>query len=108
MQFNTTLCIGVVSLLTLAAEAQTTFNTNRTTKSLSRDECVRLAVEHNLRIQVLQFDPNLRRYELQASKGFYDPAFTTDYRRSFNSQEGRVDPATGLSGTSNTTDEDRF
>jgi len=108
MQLKTTLFIGFVCLSTLAAEAQISSNTNRTMKSLSREECVKLAVEHNLRIQVLQFDPNLRRYELQASKGFYDPAFTTEYRRSFNSQEGRVDPATGLSGTSNTTDEDRF
>lgn len=108
MQFKPVLSVGFVCLSTLFTQAQTAFNTNRTIKSLSRDDCVRMAVESNLRIQVLQFDPNLRRYELAASKGFYDPEFTTDYRRSSSSREGSVDPQTGLTGNSNTTDEDRF
>jgi len=108
MQFKTFLSVGFVCLSTLPTQAENTYNTNRTMKSLSRDECVKLAVEHNLRIQVFQYDPNIRRYELQAAKGFYDPAFTTDYRRTSSSREGSIDPVTGLPGQSNTTDEDRF
>ena len=108
MQLQSIICLGFVSLSVVAANAQGNFNTNRTMKSLSRDDCVRLAVEHNFRIQVLQFDPNLRRYELQASKGFYDPAFTTEYRRSFSSREGSIDPNTGLPGRATEADEDRL
>src|SRR6266540_3387548 len=111
MQLNSIYPLGFVCLSTLVADAQSTFNTintNRTLKSLSRDECVRMAVEHNLRIQVLLFDPNLRRFELEAAKGFYDPSFTSEYRRSSSSREGSVDPQTGLTGSSTTSDEDRF
>ena len=108
MQLKSVLSVGFVCSSVLAANAQAVFSTNRTTKSLSRDECVKLAVEYNLRIQVLQFDPNLRRFELAAAKGFYDPAFTTEYHRSSSSREGSVDPQTGLSGSSITSDEDRF
>jgi outer membrane protein TolC len=108
MQLKSIFSLGFLCLSASAADAQATINTNRTMKSLSRDECVRLAVEHNLRIQVLQFDPNLRRFELEAAKGFYDPSFTTEYVRSSSSREGSVDPVTGLTGSSTTSDEDRF
>src|SRR5258705_12902404 len=108
MPLKSVLCVGFVCSSIMAANAQVIYNPNRTMKNLSREECVRMAVEHNFRIQVLQYDPNLARFALQAAKGFYDPEFTTDYRRSSSSREGSVDPQTGLTGNSNSTGEDRF
>ncbi len=109
MHFKTVCCVGVVCLFAWAAGAQSILNdTSRTRRSLSLDECVRMALEQNHRLHVLRFDPKIARFQLEASKGIYDPAFTSEYRRSSSSREGQVDVVSGLPNPSTTTDEDRF
>jgi len=109
MHFKTVFCVGVVCLFGWAADAQSILNdTTRTRRSLSLDECVRMALEQNHRLHVIRFDPKIARFELEASKGIYDPEFTSSYRRSFSTREGEIDVVTGLPGRPTTTDEDRF
>jgi outer membrane protein len=109
MHFKTVFCAGVVCLFAWAAGAQSILNdTIRTRRSLSLDECVRMALEQNHTLHVMRFDPKIARFNLEVSKGVYDPAFTSTYRRSATSKEGVFDPNTGITGFSSTSDEDRF
>src|SRR5262245_19746481 len=108
MHFKTVCCAGVVCLFAWAAAAQSLLNTNRTRRSLSLDECVRMALEQNYNIQVMRFDPEIARYRLATSEGIYDPSFFSRYRRSSTSQEGQFDPDTGFVALSTTSDQDRF
>ncbi len=109
MHFKTIFCVGVVCLFASAANAQQSIlHSDRTRRSLSLDECVRMALEQNQRLNVLRFDPKIARFQLEASKGIYDPAFTSAYRRSFQSTPGQVDEITGFQNDSLTRDEDRF
>jgi len=109
MHFKTFCSVGVVCLFAWAAGAQSILNdTTRVRRSLSLDQCVRMALEQNHRLHVIRFDPKIARFELEASKGIYDPEFTSTYRRSSSSRERELDPFTGLPGFSTVSDEDRF
>ena len=108
MQLKTLFCLAVVCLAQWTADAQSNLNTNGTRRSLSLDECIRMALEQSQRIQVLRFDPRIAQFRLETSKGVYDPEFTSTYRRSFRSDEGGFDELTGLQVPAHTLDQDRF
>jgi len=95
MQLKSLFCLAVVCLAVWAAEAQSILNTNRTRRSLSLDECVRMALEQSHRIKVLRFDPKVDRYQLAASYGVYDPVFSTEYTRRNSTTQGQFDPDDG-------------
>ncbi|MFM1770312.1 MAG: hypothetical protein RJA22_2841 [Verrucomicrobiota bacterium] len=72
------------------------FGTQRIPRQLSLDACIQMALEHNLRIQVVRYDPVIQRYQLAASYGLYDPAFGISYNKFENTTEGRFNPNTGI------------
>jgi len=59
----------------------------QSTNLISLEECVRMAMEKNLRIQIARIDPGIARYQLSGSYGIYDPRFEASYVHEENSQE---------------------
>lgn len=74
--------------LALAARAQTNTDIALTAgvREVSLDECIQMALQHNLDVQIQRFSPWLARYDLKIAYGGYDPAFsaagTHDYSKS--------------------------
>jgi outer membrane protein len=76
-----------------------TNSANPTSVSLTLDEAIRLALEHNLDLQVARYTPLIAEYDRRALYGAYDPTFTAGIRRDNNLRE-----AGGLNlNTGNTT-----
>jgi outer membrane protein TolC len=82
------LFIGVA----LACGAQTT----NSTRSISLDECIQMALEHNLDVAIKSKTPEIDLYNLDSNYGAYDPAFKLIQSQSFGSFPGSIDPRTGL------------
>jgi len=88
--FNLTWIVLVCTALTLKAQAPTPMSelisTNKTVRSISLDECIRMALVRNLSIQLGRAEPEIARYVLSGSYGYYDPLFSgragDSYRRS--------------------------
>src|SRR5690349_12454781 len=47
--------------------------TNRVIKRLSLDDCIRLGLDHSLKVQIARDSSIIARYTLQATNGLYDP-----------------------------------
>ncbi len=67
-----------LSCVAIASQAQTPSPNSApapdpNTRVLSLDEALRLSIEHNLDVKIQRLDPEIARYQLQASYGFYDP-----------------------------------
>lgn len=74
-------------------------STNVINVSLTLDEAIRLALEHNLYLQVERYRPIIAEYDRRALYGAYDPLFSAGIRRDNNLRE-----AGGLNlNTGNTT-----
>lgn len=74
-------------------------STNVTSVSLTLDEAIRLALEHNLGLQVARYTPIIAEYDRRSLYGAYDPTFSAGVRRINNLRE-----AGGLNlNTGNTT-----
>jgi outer membrane protein TolC len=96
------LCVAAV-----AANAQTTDSstTHSSTNSLTLEECIQAALQHNFDVQITRFAPELARYALSTSYGSYDPLFSFSGQHTFNQSPGGVDPQFGrYPGTLTTAD----
>ena len=83
----------------VAPFATGTNSANPTSVSLTLEEAIRLALEHNLDLQVARYTPLIAEYDWRAEYGAYDPTFTATARRNNNLRE-----AGGLNlNTGNTT-----
>ena len=75
------------------------YSTNVVNVSLTLDEAIRLALEHNLTLQVERYTPLIAEYDHRKLYGAYDPLFSAGVRRDNNLRE-----AGGLNlNTGNTT-----
>jgi len=70
---------------------------------ISLAECVALALERNLDIQIRRLQPTIDLYNLDASRGFYDLTFNLNASQRYNSSPGSPDPASRLFEVSNET-----
>jgi outer membrane protein TolC len=61
-------------------------------KVLSLEDCVEIALHHNLDVQIKRFNPELSRYTLDAVYGAYDPQLYFSAAHDYNRQPGSVDP----------------
>ena len=77
------LCVAAV-----AASAQTT---NSITTSLTLEECIQTALQHNFDIQIKRYAPELARHTLNASYAGYDPTFSLAGEHDFSLSPGGVD-----------------
>ncbi len=64
-----------------------TNSANPTSVSLTLDEAIRLALEHNLDLQVARYTPLIAEYDRRALYGDYDPTFSAGIRRDNNLRE---------------------
>jgi len=71
--------LGLILSVSLMAQG-----TRVTTRPLSLEECIRVALEHNLDIQIIRLDPQLAGFSLAGSYASYDPIFNTDARHDYS------------------------
>ncbi len=64
------------------------------TRVLSLEECVKLALEHNLDIQIQKFNPAIDRLTINVSYGAYDPTFRFTANASYNAAPAGIIPGT--------------
>src|SRR5262245_45925148 len=62
------------------------------TRPLSLEECIRIALEHNLDIQITRLDPQLAGFTLSGSYGSYDPTLRFAARHTYELSPGGLDP----------------
>jgi outer membrane protein TolC len=77
-------------------------------RRLSLDECLRLALEFNYDIQIEYYSPQIARFTLDGSYGYYDPVFDAGATHSFNSSPGGFVPDTSLQQPSSETTSENF
>ena len=77
-------CVAMV-----AASAQTT---NSVTKSLTLEDCLQTALQHNFDVQIKRYGPEIARYTLGLSYAGYDPTFTFSGEHDYTRAPGGVDP----------------
>lgn len=53
-------------------------------QELSLDECVQIALQHNLDVQIQRINPQIGRLTLSGAYGAYDPSFTAGYSHNYN------------------------
>ncbi|MDB6110199.1 MAG: Outer rane efflux protein, partial [Pedosphaera sp.] len=80
----------------------------RQTRVLTVEEAVRLALEHNLDIQIQRYNPIVNQFLLESGYGIYEPAFNFRAVRNFNSSPGGINPQTGLPFTANERTQDTY
>src|SRR5437660_10349664 len=88
--------------LALPAAAQV-----KDTRPLSLEQCLEIALEHNLDIQIERYVPDISLYTLRGSYGAYDPTFNSSVEHDYNLSSGGID-AQGRSFSGTETDTDRI
>jgi outer membrane protein TolC len=87
---------------TLAAAAQTNAPPLR---RLSLEDCLQIALQHNLDVKIIRYSPELARFTLQADYGAYDPSFMVsgehDYARSPGGLDSYGRPYAGTESDAN-------
>lgn len=106
--------LPVVSFCSFFAISAVTATPEQSVRELTLNECIEMALAHNLDIRIQQQNPMMDRFTLEGSYAAWDPRFTTTLSHNFNSSpggtdtDGRVLPsvdinnetaAPGLSGT---------
>jgi outer membrane protein len=83
MKPTTSLCL-VISLLALAASAQTNAVSPGRVRPVTLHECLETAIQHNLDVQIARLTPEAARYQLKASYGTqYDPVLSLGVRKDY-------------------------
>ncbi|HXG49023.1 MAG TPA: TolC family protein [Methylomirabilota bacterium] len=88
----------VIIALALASDlpAQPASSTNRPLRQLSLEDCIQMAVQHNLGLQVARFNPRIQQLQLDATYWNYEPVFNASAARSSDTSEGGYNPTSGL------------
>ncbi len=93
------LCAVCFSGLVLSLAAQT--DTNKT-QSISLQQAIQMAVEHNLDVQVQRYVPMMDKYAIEGAYGVYDVFFNGSAKDAYRSQPGSF--SNGIQSTSTTSD----
>jgi outer membrane protein TolC len=91
IRLSTCVCAGLLCLAS-TSPAQTSLVTNTVTRRLSLEESIRLALQHNLGIQIERYTPQIAQFNLENSYGYYDPVFKSEAEESFNRSPGSFNP----------------
>ncbi len=85
-------CLGMLSLVFLACSSNVDAQSdNVVRRPLSLEECIGLALEHNLKLQIARASPQIARYTLKATRGIYDPVFSLTGRKIFLNDPAQFD-----------------
>ncbi|MEW6305738.1 MAG: TolC family protein [Verrucomicrobiota bacterium] len=60
-------------------------------KPLSLEECLKIALEHNLDLKIARYNPRIARYNVALAYTRYDPVFSGSDNRNFSSSPGGID-----------------
>jgi outer membrane protein TolC len=60
-------------------------------RPLSLEECIQLAIQHNLDVQIQRLTPQMAKYALNGAYAAYDPAVSASARHSSSSSPGGID-----------------
>jgi outer membrane protein len=77
------------------------------TRSLSLDECIQIALEHNLTLQIARLNPDKARFTLAGSYGSYDPTFSLSGSHRYELSPGGLN-ADGLAYVGRESEMDTF
>jgi HAE1 family hydrophobic/amphiphilic exporter-1 len=69
---------------------------NRKIRSLTIEECIRLALEHNLDIQIQRYNPMIDNFAVNINYGAYEPTFNFTGTKNYNDSPGNLDTKSGL------------
>jgi outer membrane protein TolC len=59
-------------------------------KPVSLDDCIQLALQHNLGLQIQRIDPLLKRYAISLAYTSYEPTFSAGYTHSYSASPGGI------------------
>jgi outer membrane protein TolC len=76
-------------------------------RPVSLDDCVQLALQHNLGLQIQRIDPLLKQYAISLAYATYEPSFSFSGRQSYSSSPGGIYGPFNIP-LSSTTDVDSF
>jgi outer membrane protein TolC len=80
-------------MVLLSAQLATLAQTNvAEIRKLSLEDCIQIALQHNLDVQIRRFNPELSQYTLGGSYGAYDPNFSIAGDHSYSSSPAGFDP----------------
>lgn len=82
------LLLGVVALLGRAE----TPSAERPTRPVSLAECLQLALQHNLQLQIARQQPELARFTLSGDYGVYDPVLRVNAGHTYDNEPLDLDP----------------
>jgi outer membrane protein TolC len=71
--------------------AQTAPATNATIRVLSREECIRLTLEHELSIRIARHNPIIAQLTLKGSYGYYEPTLNVGGEHRYNKDDTSID-----------------
>jgi outer membrane protein len=74
---------------------------------ITLEDCIQMALEQNLDVRIVRYEPEIARFGLTGAYGVYDPEFFASGTRGGSTQPSRFVPETGLIPGS-TTDTDSF
>lgn len=102
--------LGIAALffsMVFAVEAQTNPSLEATNlvaggRQMSLQDCIQVALAHNLDVQIQRYNPEISLYNLRASYGGFDPLFNISGQHQYNVQPGSF-TAQGLQLPSQTT-----
>jgi len=84
--------IGTLFIMASAAVTALSQTNSVEIRKLSLEDCIQIALEHNLDVQIKRFNPEVGRFTLSADYGAYDPNFSATGGHDFNQQPGGIDP----------------
>ena len=95
-----------VLLAAFSATAQTV--TNGAVRPISLDDCIQMALQHNLGLQISRISPSIARLNLFGSYGVYDPVFRAGAVHSDDARPGGFNNTVGITTPPNTTQSGDF
>jgi outer membrane protein TolC len=75
---------------------------------MSLQDVIQMALEHNLDVQIVRFNPIVDQFALSGAYGAYDPTFSLSARQDYGAFLGGFNAATGLSAPPNETWQETF
>lgn len=88
---------AVLAICCFAISISAQIETNRPIRSMSLEQAVRLALENNLQLARIRYEPQLAQFRLSGSYSYYEPQFSASAFHSYSEREGQtIDPVTGL------------
>jgi outer membrane protein len=98
----------VVGILCLAFSLPAQIETNRSVRPITLEQAVRLALENNLQLARVRYEPQIAQFRLSGNYSYYEPAFNASAEHRFSEREGQFIPATGLIAPASETEVDAF